>query len=152
LRMAYWAEGPAEERDAVLGDYLGCLDRLTDAQLLDECLVVGLLHAAPEVRRQAQAAAAQLSPELSAEATGWTLGDPDETVRAAALASAAGPSALRALLGSFGRSAELVALGAECCVTVTDAHALGAARKLLADAELADAVIADLPVPLSADR
>lgn len=152
LRMAYWAEGPAEERDALLGGYLGCLDQLTDPQLLDECLVVGLLHAAPEVRRQAQTAAARLSPELSAEATGWTLGDPDETVRTAALASPAGPSALRALLGSFGRSAELVASGVEGCVTVTDAHALAAARKLLADTELADAVIADLPVPLSADR
>ena len=88
LRMAYWTEGPAAERDALLGDYLSCLERLTDPQLLDECLVVGLLHDAPEVRRQAQAAAARLSPELSAEATGWTLGDPDETVRAAALASA----------------------------------------------------------------
>jgi formylglycine-generating enzyme required for sulfatase activity len=120
--------------------------------LLDDCLVVGLLHAAPEVRRQAQTAAARLSPELSAEATGWTLGDPDETVRAAALASAAGAPALQALLASFGRSAELVTSGADCCVTVTDAHALAAARKLLTDTELTDAVLADLPVPLSADR
>jgi formylglycine-generating enzyme required for sulfatase activity len=152
LRMAYWTEGPAAERDALLGDYLGCLERLTDPLLLDECLVVGLLHATPEVRRQAQTAVARLSQELSAEATGWTLGDPDETVRAAALASAVGAPALRALLASFGRSAELVASGIEGCLTVTDAHALAAARKLLADAELADAVMADLPVPLSADR
>ena len=152
LRMAYWTEGPAAERDALLGDYLSCLERLTDPQLLDECLVVGLLHDAPEVRRQAQTAAARLSPELSAEATGWTLGDPDETVRAAALASAVGAPALRALLASFCRSAELVTSGVEGCVTVTDAHALAAARKLLADTELADEVMADLPVPLSADR
>jgi iron(II)-dependent oxidoreductase len=152
LRMACWTEGPAAERDVLLGDYLGCLARLTDPQLRDECLVVGLLHAAPEVRRQAQTAAARLSPELSAEATGWTLGDPDETVRAAALASAAGESALQALLTSFGRSEELIASGIEGCVTVTDAHALAAARKLLADTELAQAVMADLPVPLTADR
>ncbi len=152
LRLAYWTEGRAAERDAVLGAYLGCLDRLTDPQLLDECLVVGLLHAAPEVRRQAQTAAARLGSELSAEATGWTLGDPDETVRAAALAAANGAPALEALLASFGRSAELIASGVEGCVTVTDAQARAAARRLLADAELADAVMADLPVPLSADR
>ncbi len=152
LRMAYWSEGPALERDLLLSDYLGCLERLTDPQLRDECLLAGLLHIEPEVRRQAQAAAARLSSELSAEATGWTLGDPDETVRAAALASAGGAPALSALLASFGRSVEVVASGAEGCVTVTDAHALAAARRLLADIELADAVLADLPVPLTADR
>jgi formylglycine-generating enzyme required for sulfatase activity len=152
LRMAYWTEGPAAERDALLGDYLGSLDRVTDAQLLDECLVIGLLHAAPEVRRQAQAAAARLGSDLSAEAVGWTLGDPDETVRAAALPAAAGAPALQALLASFGRSTEVIASGIEGCVTVTDAHALAAARKLLADTDLADAVLAGLPVPLSADR
>lgn len=152
LRMAYWAEGPAAVRDTLLDDYLSRLERLTDPGLRDECLAVGLLHAVPEVRRRAQAAAARLSPELSAEATGWTLGDPDETVRAAALAAAAGAPALRALLGSFGRSPELVASGLDGCVTVADAHALAAARRLLADTGLADAVLADLPVPLSADR
>jgi formylglycine-generating enzyme required for sulfatase activity len=152
LRTAYWTEGTTEERDALLAGYLSCLDRLTDPQLLDECLVVGLLHAVPEVRRQALAAAARLSPELSAEATGWTLGDPDETVRAAALATAAGAPALEALLAAFGRSAELVSSGADGCVTVTDAHALAAARRLLADTELTGAVLASLPVPLSADR
>jgi gamma-glutamyl hercynylcysteine S-oxide synthase len=152
LRLAYWTEGEAAERDTLLADYLSCLARLTDPQLLDECLVAGLLHAVPEVRRQAQAAAARLGSELSAEATGWTLGDPDETVRAAALACADGGPSLRALLASFGRSPELVASGVDACVTVTDAHALAAARELLADTELADAVIAGLPVPLSADR
>ena len=152
LRMAYWSEGPAAERDALLEDYLGCLSAVSDPQLLDECLVIGLLHAAPEVRRQAQAAAARLGSELSAEAAGWTLGDPDETVRAAALPAAAGAPALRALLSSFGRSPEVVAGGIEGCVTVTDAHALAAARGLLADSELAGEVLAGLPVPLSADR
>lgn len=152
LRMACWTDGPAAERDALLGDYLRSLERLTDPQLLDECLVVGLLHGAPQVRRQAQAAAARLGSELSAEATGWTLGDPDETVRAAALVSAAGAPALRALLASFGRSTAVIASGVEGCVTVTDVQALAAARKLLTDTKLADAVLADLPVPLSADR
>ncbi|WP_141579122.1 SUMF1/EgtB/PvdO family nonheme iron enzyme [Actinomadura sp. WMMA1423] len=158
LRMAYWTEGPAAERDALLDAYVGCLARLAgselraESELLGECLAVGLLHAVPEVRRRAQAAAGRLGPEAAAEATGWTLGDPDETVRATALPSAAGAPGLNALLASFGRSPELVASGAEGCVTVTDAHALAAARKLLADTELADAVLADLPVPLSADR
>jgi len=165
LRLAYWAAGPAGERDVLLGDYLGCLERLTDPQLRDECLLAGLLHAEPEVRRQAQAAAARFDSELSAEATGWTLGDPDETVRAAALASAGGfggssprastaggAPALNALLASFGRSAEVIATGAEGCATVTDAQALAAARRLLADTELAEQVLADLPLPLTADR
>jgi gamma-glutamyl hercynylcysteine S-oxide synthase len=152
LRLASWTEGPDAERDALVDAYLGCLERLADTELLDECLTVGLLHAAPEVRRKAQTATARLSSALSTEATGWTLGDPDETVRETALASATGAPALRALLDSFGRSAALVASGVEGCVTVTDAHALAAARKLLADTELADAVMADLPVPLSADR
>jgi iron(II)-dependent oxidoreductase len=152
LRLVCLSEGPAAERDALLGDYLGCLEELADPQLLDECLLVGLLHAMPEVRRQAQAAAARLSPDLSAEATGWTLGDPDETVRSAALESAGGEPALRALLDSFGRSAELVVSGLEGCVTVTDAQALAAARRLLADTELAGSVLEDLPVPLTADR
>jgi iron(II)-dependent oxidoreductase len=152
LRLAYWNEGPASERAVLLDDYLGCLDRLADPQLRDECLLAGLLHVEPEVRRQAQAAAARFDSELSAEATGWTLGDPDETVRSAALAAADGAPALRALLSSFGRSAEVIASGAEGCVTVTDAHALAAARRLLADTELADEVLADLPVPLTADR
>lgn len=152
LRLACWTEGPAAERDALLGDYLGRLEQLTDPMLLDECLVVGLLHAAPAVRRKAQTAAARLSPELSAEATGWILGDPDETVRAAALASAEGAPALRALLASFGRSLDVIATGAGGCVTVTDAHALAAARKLVADTELTSGVLADLPKPLSADR
>ncbi|MGH3434613.1 MAG: formylglycine-generating enzyme family protein [Thermocrispum sp.] len=152
LRMAYWSDGPAVERNALLGDYLARLERVSDPQLLDECLVVGLLHDVPEVRRQAQAAAARLSPELSADAVGWTLGDPDETVRAAALRSAAGAPALDALLASFGRSSELVSSGEDGCVTVTDARALASARTLLADAALADAVLAELPMPLSADR
>jgi formylglycine-generating enzyme required for sulfatase activity len=52
----------------------------------------------------------------------------------------------------FGRSAEVVASGAEGCVTVADARALAAARRLLTDTELAAAVMSDLPVPLSADR
>lgn len=152
LRLAFWPDGPADERDALFGDYLGCLERLTDPQLLDECLLVGLLHTSPEVRRRAQSAAARLSPELSEEATGWTLGDPDETVRGAALAFAGGAQALRGLLASFGRSAVAIDSGLEGCVTVTDAHALAAARRLLADTGLADSVLADLPVPLSADR
>lgn len=152
LRMAYWSEGPAAERDALIRDYLGCLEQLTDPRLIDESLAVGLLHAAPEVRRQALTAAARLSPELSAEATGWTLGDSDETVRATALAGAAGAPAVWALLASFGRSPELIASGIEGCVTLTDAHALAMARELIADTELTDAVMAGLPVPLSADR
>lgn len=152
LRMAYWTQGPSAERDALLDDYLGCLERLAGSELLEECLAVGLLHGVPEVRRRAQAAAARLGPELADEAAGWTLGDPDETVRAAALPHAAGAPALNALLASFGRSPELVASGAEGCVTVTDAHALAAARRLLTDTGLADAVLAGLPVPLSADR
>jgi formylglycine-generating enzyme required for sulfatase activity len=152
LRLAYWAEGPADGREVLLGEYLDCLEQLTDPSLLDECLLVGLLHAEPAVRRRAQAAAAGLSPELAEEATGWTLGDPDETVRAAALATASGAPALRALLASFGRSADLVSSGIEGCVTVTDAQALAVARRLLADSELASAVLADLPVPLTADR
>ncbi|MFG2007175.1 formylglycine-generating enzyme family protein [Spirillospora sp. NPDC048911] len=171
LRMANWTEGPPAERDALLKDYLGSLERMGDPQagdrrLLDECLVVGLMHAAPEVRRQAQAAAARLSPELAADATGWTLGDPDETVRATALRSVAGAAgsiegeagsmggaaALHALLASFGRSPELIASGDDVCVTATDARGLALARSLLSDTELVDAVMADLPMPLSADR
>jgi formylglycine-generating enzyme required for sulfatase activity len=152
LRLAYWADGPAIGRDVILRDYLRCLEGLADPLLLDECLLVGLLHAEPQVRRQAQIAASSLSPDLSGEATGWTLGDPDETVRAAALAFARGAPALRALLAAFGRSADLIASGLEGCVTVADAQALAAARTLLADTELADEVIEELPKPLSADR
>ncbi|HET7016995.1 MAG TPA: hypothetical protein VFI65_23935, partial [Streptosporangiaceae bacterium] len=107
LRLAYWMQGPADERAILIDDYLRCLDRLTDPQLRDECLLAGLLHAEPEVRRQAQAAAARFDSDLSAEATGWTLGDPDETVRSAALASAGGfggSSPRASSAGGFGGS------------------------------------------------
>ncbi len=152
LRLAYWSDGSVEERDAVLTDYLRSLERLTDPHLLEECLVVGLLHAEPEVRRQALAAAARIRPALAPEAVGWALADPDETVRAAALRFTVGAPALRTLLALLGRSPALIASGPAGCVTVTDAHALASARTLLTNTDLADAVVADLPVPLSADR
>ncbi|WP_415944177.1 formylglycine-generating enzyme family protein [Streptomyces sp. 067-1] len=162
LRIAGWTEGPAAERDALLGGYLGALERLTgDPELLGECLAVGLLHDAPEIRRQALAACVRLCPDLAAEAVGWALADPDETVRTPALASlartpalrsAGGPSALHALLAVLGRSPEQIAAGAGNFVTVADAHALASARTLLADPAVAGAVLDDLPVPLSADR
>lgn len=161
LRIAHWTEGAAATRDVLLGDYLRRLDHLTDVQLLEECLVVGLLHDTPEVRRQVLAAAVRLAPELAAEAVGWALADPDETVRVAALEamadtpalqSAGGASALGSLLAALGRSPDQIASGVGGYVTVTDAHALASARTLLANAGLADAVLGDLPVPLSADR
>lgn len=48
LRMAYWSEGPALERDLLLSDYLGCLERLTDPQLRDECLLAGCCTSNPK--------------------------------------------------------------------------------------------------------
>ncbi|MEU4088259.1 SUMF1/EgtB/PvdO family nonheme iron enzyme [Streptomyces aureus] len=161
LHIAAWADGPAAERDTLLDGYLNTLEQLTDPQLLEECLAVGLLHDAPEIRRQALAAAVRLAPELAAEAVGWALADPDESVRAPALASlartpdlrsAGGPSALHALLAVLGRSPDQITAGVGNYVTVADAHALASAQTLLADTELAATVLADLPVPLSADR
>ncbi|MFJ9822172.1 formylglycine-generating enzyme family protein [Streptomyces sp. NPDC101151] len=161
LRIACWTDGAREERDALLAGYLRSLEGLTDPQVLEECLVVGLLHDTPEIRRQALAAAVRLSPELAAEAVGWALAEPDETVRAPALAamagipalrSAGGASALGALLASLGRSPDQIASGVGGQVTVADAHALARARTLLADEALAEEVLGDLPVPLSADR
>ncbi|NBM14392.1 SUMF1/EgtB/PvdO family nonheme iron enzyme [Streptomyces sp. GC420] len=161
MQIAGWTEGTAAERDALLGGYLRTLERLTDPRLLEECLAVGLLHDTPEIRRQALTAAVGLSPELAAEAVGWALADPDETVRGPALASlagtpalrsAGGPSALGALLAVLGRSPDQIAAGVGNYVTVADAHALASARTLLADTALAGTVLGDLPVPLSADR
>jgi gamma-glutamyl hercynylcysteine S-oxide synthase len=161
LQIAVWADGTATERDALLGGYLRTLERLTDPRLLEECLAVGLLHDTPEIRRKALAAAVRLCPDLAAEAVGWALADPDETVRGPALASlamtsalrsAGGSSSLHALLGVLGRSPDQVAAGVGNYVTVADAHALDSARMLLADTGLADTVLDDLPVPLSADR
>ncbi|KAB1987509.1 formylglycine-generating enzyme family protein [Streptomyces triticiradicis] len=161
LRIAAWADGPAAERDALLDGYLNTLEQLTDPHLLEEYLAVGLLHDAPEIRRQALAAAVRLAPELAAEAVGWALADPDETVRAPALASlartpalrsAGGPSALHALLAVLGRSPDQITAGVGNYVTVADAHALASAQTLLADTALAGTVLEDLPVPLSADR
>ncbi|GHF01963.1 hypothetical protein GCM10014715_67580 [Streptomyces spiralis] len=161
LQIAAWADGPAAERDALLGGYLRTLEQLADPRTLGECLAVGLLHDTPEIRRQALAAAVRLAPELAAEAVGWALADPDETVRGPALASlaktpalrsAGGSSALHALLAVLGRSPDQIAAGVGNYVTVADAHALASARTLLADTALADTVLEDLPVPLSADR
>ncbi|AQS65661.1 SUMF1/EgtB/PvdO family nonheme iron enzyme [Streptomyces pactum] len=161
LRIAASTDGTAAEHDALLGGYLRTLERLTDPRLLGECLAVGLLHDTPRIRRLALAAAVRLAPELAAEAVGWALADPDETVRGPALASlastsalrlAGGPSALHALLAVLGRSPEQITAGVGNYVTAADAHALASARTLLADPDLADTVLAELPVPLSADR
>ncbi|MER5510724.1 SUMF1/EgtB/PvdO family nonheme iron enzyme [Streptomyces sp. NPDC002766] len=161
LHIAAWAEGPAAERDALIEGYLSTLEQLADPQLLAESLAVGLLHDTPEIRRQALAAAVRLAPDLAAEAVGWALADPDETVRGPALAalaatpalrSAGGPSALHALLAVLGRSPDQIAAGAGNYVTVADAQALASAQTLLADTALAETVLEDLPVPLSADR
>ncbi|MDQ0408615.1 formylglycine-generating enzyme family protein [Streptomyces sp. NBC_01723] len=161
LRIAGWTDGPAAERDALLDGYVRTLERLTDPPLLEECLAVGLLHDTPEIRRRALAAAVRLAPDLAAEAVGWALADPDETVRGPALASlagtpalrsAGGPQALHALLAVLGRSPDQIAAGVGNYVTVADAHALASARTLLAEAGPAESVLDDLPVPLSADR
>jgi formylglycine-generating enzyme required for sulfatase activity len=161
LQIAAWAEGPAAERDVLLGGYLGVLEQLADPQLLAESLAVGLLHEVPEIRRQALAAAVRLAPDLAAEAVGWALADADETVRGPALdlvaatpalRTAGGPAALHALLAVLGRSPQQIAAGAGNYVTVADAQALARARTLLADPDLAGAVLEDLPVPLSADQ
>jgi len=161
LHIAVWADGPAAERDTLIDGYLNTLEQLADPQLLEECLAVGLLHDTPEIRRQALAAAVRLAPELAAEAVGWALADPDESVRAPALASlartpalrsAGGPSALHALLAVLGRSPDQITAGVGNYVTVADAHALASAQTLLADTALAATVLEDLPVPLSADR
>jgi formylglycine-generating enzyme required for sulfatase activity len=161
LQIAAWADGPTAERDALLDGYLRTLEQLADPHLLEECLAVGLLHDTPGIRRQALAAAVRLAPELAAEAVGWALADPDETVRGPALASlattpalrsAGGPSALHALLAVLGRSPDQIAAGVGNYVTVADAHALASAQTLLADTALAGTVLEDLPVPLSADR
>ncbi|WP_405717120.1 formylglycine-generating enzyme family protein [Streptomyces sp. NBC_01537] len=161
MRIAGWTEGTAQERDALLRGYLRTLERFTDPQLLGEYLAVGLLHETPEIRRQTLAAAVRLCPDVAAEAIGWALADPDETVRGPALASlagnpsllsAGGSSALDALLAVLGRSPEQIAAGVGNYVTVADAHALASAQTLLADTALADVVLGDLPVPLSADR
>ncbi|MER7779710.1 SUMF1/EgtB/PvdO family nonheme iron enzyme [Streptomyces sp. NPDC096191] len=161
LRIAGWTDGTRAERDALLGGYLRTLEQLTDSRLLGESLAVGLLHDTPEIRRQALAATVRLCPELAAEAVGWALADPDETVRGPALASlaenpalrsAGGSSALHALLAVLGRSPHQIAAGAGNYVTVADAHALASARTLLADPSLAATVLDELPVPLSADR
>ncbi|MGW2835110.1 formylglycine-generating enzyme family protein [Streptomyces sp. NPDC001286] len=161
LRIAAWADGPAAERDALLAGYLSSLEQLADPQLLAESLAVGLLHDTPEIRRQALAAAVRLAPDLAAEAVGWALADPDESVRTPALAalaatpvlrSAGGPAALHALLAVLGRAPQQIAAGVGNYVTVADAQALASARTLLADPDLAGAVLEELPVPLSADR
>ncbi|MFD4263478.1 SUMF1/EgtB/PvdO family nonheme iron enzyme [Streptomyces sp. NPDC058534] len=161
LRIAAWSEGPAAQRDALLGGYLHALEQLTDPQLLGECLAVGLLHDTPAIRRHALAAAVRLAPDLAAEAVGWALADPDETVRQPALASlagapalrsAGGPPALNALLAVLGRSPDQIAAGVGNYVTMADAHALARARTLLAEPHLADTVLDEMPVPLSADR
>lgn len=161
LHLAAWAQGPTAERDALLEDYLSTLEQLADPQLLAESLAVGLLHDTPEIRRQALAAAVRLAPDLAAEAVGWALADPDESVRGPALTSltttpalrtAGGASALHALLAVLGRSPDQIAAGAGNYITVADAQALASARTLLADPELTETVLAELPVPLSADR
>jgi hypothetical protein len=154
LQIAAWADGPAAERDALLAGYLSTLEQLADPQLLAECLAIGLLHDTPEIRRQALAAAVRLAPDLAAEAVGWALADPDETVRTPALASlaatpvlraAGGPAALHALLAVLGRSPQQIAAGVGNYVTVADAQALASARTLLADPELAGPVLQDIP-------
>ncbi|MFJ5281375.1 SUMF1/EgtB/PvdO family nonheme iron enzyme [Streptomyces parvulus] len=161
LRIAGFTEGPAGQLDALLEDYLGALTRLTDPQQLGEGLAVGLLHESPAIRRHALTAAVRLAPHLAADAVGWALADPDESVRQPALTALARTPALRtdgaeqalhALLAVLGRAPGPLTDGTGNQVTLADAHALAAARTLLARTDLAEAVLADLPVPLSADR
>ncbi|MFB7658131.1 MULTISPECIES: formylglycine-generating enzyme family protein [unclassified Streptomyces] len=161
LRIAGWNDGPAAQRDALLAGYLHTLEQLTDPHLLGECLAVGLLHEAPAIRRHTLAAAVRLAPDLAAEAVGWALADPDETVRQPALACLAGTPAprpdgaapaLHALLAVLGRSPDQIAAGIGNYVTMADAHALAGARTLLAEPHLAGTVLGEMPVPLSADR
>lgn len=143
-----------QEQDHVLVRYQQAVASAS-GEALRESAAAGLLHADPRLRRATVRAVRQRGGEpLLTEVVEWALTDVDDTVRQEALACLpqlpGSPGILRALLDTTGRTPRQLRQGRGPVTTAVDLLTRSRADTLLRT-EMADRVVAELPVPVAAE-